>query len=84
MAEVQAGRLTPVRERSPRGVLAEDLRRHALEGEASEEASDYGHKFEVRGDLVGPVDRAQVVIVWIILEGEDYPRLVTAYPGGRP
>lgn len=45
------------------GLLAEDLRRHALEGEASEEASDYGHKFEVRGDLVGPADRTQVITI---------------------
>ncbi|MGH2771555.1 MAG: DUF6883 domain-containing protein [Actinomycetota bacterium] len=64
------------------GVLATDLRRHAFEGEALEEASAFGRKFEVRGDLAGPSDRAEIVSVWIILEGEDHPRLVTAYPGG--
>jgi hypothetical protein len=42
--------------------------------------SSFGEKYEVRGEIVGPSGRAVVVTVWIILEGEDVPRFVTAYP----
>jgi hypothetical protein len=54
---------------------------------ASEDAtpgdrSAFGHKYEVRGTLVGPNGRdAKVVTVWIILAGEGAPRFVTAFPG---
>lgn len=42
----------------------------------------YGRKYEVRGTLTGPSGRqAEVVTIWIVLSGEDVPRLVTAYPG---
>lgn len=64
-------------------VLATDLERHALDGVAQEgEASPYGRKFEVRGNLVGPSGRgAAVIAIWIILHGTDSPRLITAFPG---
>jgi hypothetical protein len=42
----------------------------------------HGQKYAVRGILQGPAGReAPVVSVWIVLTGEDVPRLVTAYPG---
>jgi len=48
-------------------------------------ASSYGQKYEIRAILIGPSGRsAEVVSIWIILAGEDAPRLVTAYPGGTP
>lgn len=48
-------------------------------------ASPYGQKYEIRAILIGPSGRsAEVVSIWIILAGEDAPRLVTAYPGGTP
>jgi hypothetical protein len=32
----------------------------------------------------GPAGRdARIVVVWIILDGEQFPRFVTAYPGAR-
>jgi hypothetical protein len=31
----------------------------------------------------GAARDAQVVVVWIILDGEQFPRFVTAYPGAR-
>ena len=44
--------------------------------------SPYGRKYEVRGTLVGPSGRlANLVTVWIVLNGEAYPLLVTAFPG---
>ncbi|HET6201802.1 MAG TPA: hypothetical protein VFI25_03240 [Planctomycetota bacterium] len=66
--------------------LERDLRALA----ASEDATlsgerEYGRKYVVRGMLRGPAGRsAPVVTVWVILLGEDFPRLVTAYPGGEP
>ena len=42
----------------------------------------YGLKYEVRATLSGPTSRwARIVTVWIVLEGEEIPRFVTAYPG---
>ena len=50
----------------------------AVEGQASQ----FGRKYEVRGTLKGPSGRpAEVVTVWVVLVGEDFPRFVTAYPG---
>ncbi|MGZ5445983.1 MAG: DUF6883 domain-containing protein [Thermoanaerobaculia bacterium] len=44
--------------------------------------SDFGQKFEVRATLDGPSGRrAAVVVVWIVLKGEQVPRFVTAFPG---
>jgi hypothetical protein len=63
--------------------LAVDLRRHVESGAITEgESSTYGQKFEVRGRLVSPSGRgAEVIAIWIVLTGEDFPRFVTAFPG---
>ena len=55
----------------------------AIRGEATlGQSSPHGQKYEVRGIIVGPSGReAQIVTVWIVLTDEDFPRLVTAYPG---
>ena len=65
------------------GVLSADLRRHAESGEASAaQAFRFGQKYEVTGILKGPAGKeAEVVSIWIILAGEDFPRFVTAFPG---
>lgn len=65
--------------------LAADLRRHALDNDASAiEANEYGQKYEVRGTLVGPAGKTAVIVaVWIVLRGQDSPRFVTAFPGAR-
>jgi hypothetical protein len=48
----------------------------------SPEETEHGRKYEIRGILRGPSGRASLVVtIWIIREGEDEPRLVTAYPG---
>ena len=56
-----------------------------LENEAVEkERTEYGQKYEVRGTIQGlSGKRADVVSVWIILDGEDFPRFITLYPGER-
>ena len=63
--------------------LHEDLLQLARSGDAvAGEETLYGQKYEVRGTLMGPSGRpARLVSVWIVLNGETYPQLVTAYPG---
>lgn len=44
--------------------------------------SPYGQKYEARAIIQGPRGQAaEVVTIWIVLADEDFPRLVTAYPG---
>ena len=64
--------------------LEHDLRSQHLELEAAPiQGSSFGQKYEIRGPLVGPAGRCEVLVsVWIIRDGEEIPRLVTAYPGG--
>jgi hypothetical protein len=57
---------------------------HGRAGDAQEVPSPYGRKFEVQGILQGLGGRqAALVSVWIIVPGEEAPRLVTAVPGAR-
>ena len=43
--------------------------------------SPFGVKYEVRATLAAPAGRnADVLTVWIVLDGEDIPRFVTAFP----
>jgi len=46
--------------------------------------SAFGAKYSTTGRIQGPNGRsASVVAIWIIETGTDWPRLVTAYPGGE-
>ena len=62
--------------------LAADLR-GVLENEVEATVEiEFGTKYVVRGRLVPPNgSTTMIVTVWIILTGEDIPKLVTAYPG---
>lgn len=61
-----------------------DLRGQHLPHDATaEEPTAYGQKYVIRATLVGPAGRpAEVVSVWVIRRGENFPRFVTAYPEG--
>jgi hypothetical protein len=62
--------------------LSDDLLGLATRGEVHlGRYGPHGQAYLVRGRLQGPVKTAEVITVWIVLEGEDRPRLVTAYPG---
>ena len=63
--------------------LAADLREQHLALEVTPvPAAPHGTKFVIRGSLRGPSGRdVQLVSVWILPEGADAPRFVTAYPG---
>jgi hypothetical protein len=46
------------------------------------QASPFGTKFEIRAKLVGPSGReADVVTVWMVSTGQEFPHFVTAHPG---
>lgn len=64
-------------------VLYKALHAHAADGDAETgQPSLYGQKYTIRATITGPTGReAYLVSVWIVLEGEDFPRLVTAFPG---
>lgn len=64
--------------------LETDLRSQHLSRDATpRESTRYGQKYEIRAPLVGPSGHpAEVVSVWVVLANEDFPRFVTAYPGG--
>jgi hypothetical protein len=43
------------------------------------EGSVYGTKYEVRFPMTGPRGTYTVLSVWMVAEGTDFPRLVTAF-----
>jgi hypothetical protein len=46
------------------------------------QASPFGLKFEIRASLQGPSGRqANVVTVWMVANGQDFPHFITAHPG---
>ena len=65
-------------------ILENDIR-GLLENEVVKTTeTEFGTKYEVRGEFAGPSGRiAAVVAVWVILRGEEFPRFVTAYPGEK-
>jgi hypothetical protein len=75
------GRLGYRRANWPR--LQRDLERLALSDSAiPAQPNQFGRLFELRIMLRGPTgDPRPVVTVWIVRREEDFPRLVTAYPG---
>jgi hypothetical protein len=63
--------------------LRMDLLRHAVTGQVvAEVPTDYGRKYLVRGSFESRSGRfIELLTIWIIDDGEDSPRFVTAYPG---
>lgn len=48
------------------------------------DVSVHGQKFELPAILRGPAGRdLPVITVWLVRRGEDFPRLITVYPGER-
>lgn len=65
-------------------ILRDELKRSALEDAHPGEATKFRQKYVVAGTIHGPSGRsAPVIVVWIILNGEDVPRFVTVYPGAK-
>jgi hypothetical protein len=64
------------------GRLDLELRRLALQDSAElSDRTEFGQKYLVRGIIMGPTGvSAEIRSVWITLNGEQVPRLVTIYP----
>ena len=63
-------------------VLQEQLYGFAKQEAQLGGAPRFGQKYVVPSTIQGPSGRsASLVVVWIILNGEDSPKFVTAYPG---
>jgi hypothetical protein len=63
-------------------VLQQELGRFAALEAQPGATTRFGQKYVVAGTIQGPSGRrAQLVVVWIVLNGEGFPRFVTAYPG---
>lgn len=46
------------------------------------EKTEFGQKYEIRGTISGTAgQKTRIVTAWIILEDEEVPRFITAYPG---
>lgn len=64
--------------------LRDELHRFAGQDAELGAATRFGQKYLVHGTIAGPTGRsAAAATVWIILAGDDFPRLVTAYPGAK-
>jgi len=65
--------------------LEADLLELVVTGDARiGQKTEYSQKYEVRSRLEGPSGKsAEVVSIWIILDDEEIPRFVTAFPGGK-
>ena len=65
-------------------VLQDELYRFAKQEAQLGGATRFGQKYVVADTIQGPSGRvAPLVVVWIVLNGEDFPRFVTAYPGAK-
>jgi hypothetical protein len=61
-------------------LMRQQLLEAAVQGEAREIGPRvHGRRFVVECTLVGPIGRAAVRTAWIVREGEDFPRFVSAY-----
>jgi hypothetical protein len=61
-------------------LLERDIRSQHLTQEALEvEPTRHGRKFHIIAPLQGPTGTANILSVWIIRHGEDFPRFVTAH-----
>ena len=64
--------------------LERDIRNLLSNEVEKSQETEYGNKFEVRGEICGPSGlRAKIVTVWIVRKGNEFPRFITAYPGEK-
>ncbi len=64
--------------------LESDIREILSNDAEKKENTLYGQKFIIRGNITGPSKRTtNIVTAWIILNEEDFPRFITAYPGDK-
>jgi hypothetical protein len=66
-------------------ILENDIKKLIMSNDAVlQKSSSHGTYYVVKGKIISPSgDTFNIQTVWIILNGEDAPRFVTAYSGGR-
>lgn len=63
-------------------LLQSDLKALLANDAIERETTEYGTKYEIRGNIIGPSEKSlSIVTAWIIRIDEDFPRFITAYPG---
>lgn len=75
----QAGYTPESWERLERDIREQHLSKDPKEGKPS----PFGKKYEITAPLKGPKSVITVTSVWIILNGEEVPRLITLIPRGE-
>ena len=61
-------------------ILRQAILRAGAEGEAwLGQRDDYGQRYVVDFEMTGPSGSAMVRSIWIVLKGENFPRLVTCF-----
>lgn len=64
--------------------LESDMRKLLSNDAEKKENTPYGQKFIIRGNITGPSKRTMnIITAWIILNDDNFPRFVTAYPGDK-
>lgn len=62
-------------------ILFQDIRQLLIEDAVEVETNEYGRKYAIRGSIHGPNGRkADIVTIWMLRNGEDFARFMTAYP----
>jgi len=63
--------------------LHKDLKEFLKLDATIKERTEYGVKYEIHGIITGPIGKSTTLVTaWIVRAGEDFPRFITAYPGG--
>ena len=71
-------------EREDWTVLRDELHGFAIRDAQLGETTRFGQKYVVTGTIQAPTGATvPLTAVWIVLNGEDFPRFVTAYPGAK-
>jgi hypothetical protein len=61
-------------------LLRQQLPAAARDGEATERVADqYGRRFVIEWNVVGPTGEATAISAWIVRHDEDFPRFVSAF-----
>lgn len=65
-------------------ILEKDIREQHLTQDAKEgPPTPFGKKYEITAPLKGPTATLLITSIWIVLKGENVPRLITLIPGGE-
>ena len=66
-------------------VIENDLRELIFSQHIQEtKKTQFGTKYIITGPIISPSgETIQVLTVWVILDREDFPRFITAYPGEK-